>query len=68
MKETMLKLGGIFPAILQHTNLTLTLTGWPAAIAICVACAAAVGAYAIYEEHSNERRISPNLRVINPAV
>ena len=69
MKETFLKLGEAVQNILQNTNLTLTLSGWPAAIAICAVCAAAVGSYAIYEEHNpHEERIFPNLRIADHAV
>ena len=49
MKNTFVKIGGILPKILENTTLSLSLSGWPATIAIGFACAAGVVCYAIHE-------------------
>ena len=49
MKNTFVKIGGILPKILENTTLSLSLSGWPAAIAIGFVCVAGVVCYAIHE-------------------
>ncbi len=49
MKNTIVKFGGVLPKILENTNLSLSLSGWPATIAIGFVCIAGVACYAIYE-------------------
>ena len=50
MKNSLVKLGGVLPKILENTTLSLSLSGWPATIAIGFVCAAGVLCFAIYEE------------------
>ena len=50
MKNSFVKLGGVLPKILENTTLSLSLSGWPAAIAIGFVCVAGVLCFAIYEE------------------
>ena len=42
-------MGGFLPKILENTTLSLSLSGWPATIAIGFVCAAGVVCYAIHE-------------------
>ena len=50
MNNTIVKLGGVLPKILENTTLSLSLSGWPATIAIGFVCTAGVVCFAIYEE------------------
>lgn len=50
MKNTIVKFGGVLPKILENTTLNLSLSGWPATIAIGFVCVAGVLCFAIYEE------------------
>jgi len=42
MKTTLVNIAKAIPTLMEHTNLNLSLAGWPAAAAILGLCSAAV--------------------------